>query len=277
MRHAKRWALALAVLTVLASGEAVFAEGGRTADTGGTGEKVNLNSNTTVSVPNNSALGALQRMKAGDSGGSAPVEVTADAEVAVRSAKSFGMNIIGNIKKGDKFKVKGRDMAWFDIEFTQSPAYVYITLVTSNEGQQMQTDPTVAGAQQRIKQAAYNVLDEVPFPYAPATQNGNLGCAQVATTALKQAGVLDKIELGVLATMDDLKAKGWRLVSPPPWKDGDVVTWNTDQPDGHIGIVIFENGQAYAMNNSSSKREPQKHLLATYYAPVSHVLRMPGA
>jgi len=267
------------VAVLLAAAPARVRAGGASGrDSGGSGENVQMNTNTTASVPSNSALQALQRMRAGDSGGSQPVSMTADSEVAVRSSKAFGTNIIGKIAKGDSFQVKGRDMAWFEIVYTQSPAYVYITLVTSNEGDKMDTDPTVAGAQQRIKQACYNVLDEVPFPYAPETENGNLGCAQVVTTALKQAGMVDSINLGVVPTMDMLKAKGWRLVNPPPWKDGDVITWNTTgSPDSHIGIIIFENGQPYAMNNSSSAKRPEKYLLAAMSYPVSHVLRMPGA
>lgn len=289
MRHLKPVLGTVTALLVLAASAAgpvrATNKGGTTTDTGGKGENVQMNVSATVKVPSNSALGAIQRMRAGGAAGTAAVEVTADNELAVRSAKVFGPNIIGTIKKGDQFKVKGRDMAWFDIEFTASPAYVYITLVTSDEGQKMQTDPGATAAQGRIKQAAYNVLNQVPFPYDPATQGGNLGCAQVVTTALKAAGILDRISLGVLETIDLLKAKGWRFVQPPPYQDGDVVTWKTydrtgdgvKDEDTHIGIVIKENGTDMAMNNSSSHKRPEKHVLSTYYAPVSHVLRMPGA
>jgi hypothetical protein len=257
---------------------------GNDAQTTGETQDTKMNTSSEVSVSDSSAMGAIKRMRGGGQGGGEAVEVTAEGELAVRSAKVFGENIIGTIKKGDKFKVKGRDLGWFEIEFTRSPAYVYITTV-KGAGEELATDPGATGLQQKIKQAAYNVMDQRPFPYDPATNGGRLGCAQVVSTALKAAGVVPNIMLGVLAVIDALKAKGWRFVQAPPWKDGDVVTWKTydrtgdgvKDEDTHIGIAVKENGTDYAMNNSSSNRRPEKHPLATYYAPVSHVLRMPGA
>lgn len=278
--------VAMALVLGIALPVRLGATGGADPDQATSGESIDtkMNTSSSVSVSDESAMGALKRMRAGGDAGSGAVEVTADNELAVRSARKFGDTVIGKIAKGQKFKVKGRDMAWFDIEFTQSPAYVYITTVKSPAGESFQPDPAAASMQGRVKQAAYNVMNVKPFPYDPATNGGRLGCAQVVSTALKAAGVMKQVMLGVLAVMDDLKKKGWRLVQAPPWKDGDVVTWKTYDSSGdgvkdedtHIGIVVKENGTDYAMNNSSSNRRPEKHVLSSYYAPVSHVLRMPG-
>ena len=133
----------------------------------------------------------------------------------------------------------------------------------------------------RIKAAANRLLGRVPFPYARATNGGRKGCAQVVSTALKEAGVLNKTTLGVLPLMSDLQSKGWRKVGKNNIQDGDVVTWATYDRDGdgrkdantHVGIVVRENGQLYVVNNSSSRRRPIKMLLASYPAPITGVLR----
>lgn len=286
MRRTLSGCVAMALVLALASPAQLPATGGADPDQATTGEnqdtKMNTSSEVTVDSP--SAMGALKRMRAGGTQGQGAVEVTAENELAVRSAMKFGDTVIGSINKGQKFKVKGRNLGWFEIEFTQSPAYVYITTVKAPGGDSFQPDPTASNNQTKVKQAAYNVMNKRPFPYDPATNGGVLGCAQVVSTALKAAGVMSQVMLGVLGVIDDLKKKGWRLVQAPPWKDSDVVTWKTydrdkdgsKDEDTHIGIVVKENGTNYAMNNSSSNRRPEKHLLSTYYAPVSHVLRMPG-
>ena len=81
--------------------------------------------------------------------------------------------------------------------------------------------------------------------------------------------------------MSMLRQRGWGNVSPPPWKNGDVVTWKTydrdgdgvKDPDTHIGIVQIVNGVPYAVNNSSSQHKPVKVELASYPPRISHVLR----
>jgi hypothetical protein len=222
------------------------------------------------------AMARLQKL-GGRSGGE---EVSATMNMAVRSSMAFGNNIIGEIPKGQKFTIKSRENAWFQIAYSQEPAYVYITYIEGHTAENAQT----VGGQLKVKQEAYNLLRKEPFPYDPATNGGSLGCAQVVSTALEAAGVLDATSLAVLVVIDMLKAKGWQEVNPPPWADADVVCWSTydtsgdgvDDPDTHIGIVVKENGVNYAINNSSSNKRPEKHNLATYGNPVTTVLRAPG-
>lgn len=131
---------------------------------------------------------------------------------------------------------------------------------------------------ERIKQAAYALPD--PFPYKPGTQNGNLGCADVVTHALEVAGATDKSEhqLAVTGTENLLEGKGWQTTGQP-YKDGDVIIWGK-LPGGnnrHIGIIVIENGQVYAINNSSSQRRPIKSLLSSMSRTVDRVMRNPGS
>jgi hypothetical protein len=139
--------------------------------------------------------------------------------------------------------------------------------------------------QELIARAARAVLGMRPFPYATATQGGRLGCAQVVSTIMKKAGIMDTIELGVLGVLDKLRGGGWRNVRPPPYRDGDVITWATYDrsgdgkvdPDTHVGVVVVQGGSPYIIANSSTNRRPEKHPLSYYRYPVSHVVRMPGA
>jgi hypothetical protein len=104
------------------------------------------------------------------------------------------------------------------------------------------------------------------------TNGGNLGCAQVVTTALKAAGVVNKIQLNCDRAVADLKAVGWQKVKAPPYADGDVLTWTTSRgPGRHIGIVVKSGNSYKAMSNSSSKRCPRFHDIN--YMPVTQVLR----
>ena len=137
------------------------------------------------------------------------------------------------------------------------------------------TASSAVGAQ--IKQAAENLPD--PFPYAPGTQNGNLGCADVVTTALADAGVIDRSEhnLAVKGTMTLLEGKGWNAINPPPYSDGDVICWDP-MPGGrhmHIGIIVVENGEPYAIHNSSSQRRVVKVPLSSMNRDVNTIYRHP--
>ncbi|HNV71038.1 MAG TPA: hypothetical protein PKO06_15150, partial [Candidatus Ozemobacteraceae bacterium] len=76
-----------------------------------------------------------------------------------------------------------------------------------------------------------------------------------------------------------LKAHGWKEVSAPPYREGDVITWKTydytgdgvKDPDTHIGIILKEGGSFKAMNNSSRLRTPR--ITDIGIAPVTRVLR----
>ncbi|MBI4859733.1 MAG: hypothetical protein HY815_05655 [Candidatus Riflebacteria bacterium] len=275
--------LALLALFLLAAAAHATNEGAATTDVGGRGaDPGKYNAGASVRT-DKTGLDAIRRMTRGSQGTAATV--TANGALAVRSAPEFGPNISGTIEKGQQMVVKSRDGAWFSIEYPKQPAWVYVTFVEGDSpGDGFVPQPGATQLQLAIKQAAYNVLDQVPFPYAPETEGGNLGCAQVATTILKNAGAIGKVVLGVLAAIDLLRDKGWRDVTPPPYKDGDVITWKTynrdgipgDDPDTHIGVIVIENGKTYAVNNSSSHRRPEKHLLATYPAPMTRLMRAPG-
>lgn len=140
------------------------------------------------------------------------------------------------------------------------------------------TTTASSGVGAQIKQAAENLPD--PFPYAPGTQNGNLGCADVVTTALINAGVLNRSEhnLAVRGTMGILERRGWNAINPPPYSDGDVICWDP-LPGGrhmHIGIIVVENGEPYAVHNSSSKRRVVKVPLSSMNRGVNTIYRHPG-
>ncbi len=107
-------------------------------------------------------------------------------------------------------------------------------------------------------------------------KGGKVACAKVVSTALKNAGVINKIILGVPALVSEVKSKGFKEVKAPPFKPGDIVTWRTydrnkdgkKDNDTHIGIVD-DSGQA--ISNSSSRKMPRRH--GVNYAPICRVLR----
>lgn len=115
------------------------------------------------------------------------------------------------------------------------------------------------------------------FPYAAGTENGNLGCANVVSKCLQEAGV----RIGTILNVDGVKSaltalsspNNWRITQPPPYQPGDVVIWKIP-PGGrhkHIGIVTRNGNSMYAMNNSSSRRHPI--LSAIEYRAVECVVR----
>ena len=121
---------------------------------------------------------------------------------------------------------------------------------------------------------------------------GNLACAQVVSTVLHRAGILDHPVLSITGTVEALEEKGWQEHGPDyAPKPGDVVVWkrttrNTADGDvqlghGHIGIVIEDD---LAFSNSSIKRAPREHKMgrnpsdgyyyrrgiANYYTPPTN-------
>ncbi|EKD82776.1 MAG: hypothetical protein ACD_39C01106G0003 [uncultured bacterium] len=101
---------------------------------------------------------------------------------------------------------------------------------------------------------------------------GNLACAQVVSTALKNAGALSRVSLNCDQVVSDLRAAGWQRVSVPPYQEGDVVTWTTSRgPGRHIGIIVKQGSSFQAISNSSSQRTPRMHDIN--YMPVTQVLR----
>ena len=133
------------------------------------------------------------------------------------------------------------------------------------------------------------------FPYQEATRGssgvlGSLGCAQVVSTALINAGILDNTILLTTGVMDALAEKGWVEMSPdnpdpakrvPPYQAGDVVTWTTTSSspgqggeDGHIGIIVENGNSVKAMHNSYNGGNP-KPVIAdmTDCYPVTRIMR----
>lgn len=200
-------------------------------------------------------------------------------------------SIIGSLHNGDTVRIISRHGDWYKISHNGATAYVHSNYVevggnssggspggndnASNGGNTSDPGPAPNGGgslQQRIVAAARNLVGVRNFPYAPGTQGGRLGCAQVVTTALKNAGAVNRVDLGVANSVSMLRGQGWREVHPPPWAAGDVVTWNTTgRPDSHIGIIMESGNSVQAMSNSSSQRMPRMH--SATYCPVTRVLR----
>jgi hypothetical protein len=140
-------------------------------------------------------------------------------------------------------------------------------------------DKTLAGSPIGVQVAQAASSLPIPFPYDSATKGGTLGCAQVVTTALANAGAIRKgeVQLAVKGAISLLQGKGWRSVRPPPYADGDVITWSPPpgSPHMHIGIIKVENGTPYAIHNSSSQKRPVKVPLASMNRVVDRILRNP--
>ncbi|MBF0407329.1 MAG: DUF4214 domain-containing protein [Candidatus Riflebacteria bacterium] len=158
-----------------------------------------------------------------------------------------------------------------------------VSTASTNSGESPVKVAGDGSSQQSIVKAAQTLVNQYSssgsFPYAPATQGGLLGCAQVATTALKNAGIQIDIDLAVLSTIPKLKELGWSEVTVPPYQGGDVITWATydtsgdgcDDPDTHIGIIMQNGNSVQAMSNDSYARRPSIHSATAF--PVSRVLR----
>lgn len=123
----------------------------------------------------------------------------------------------------------------------------------------------------RIANSARALVGSTRFR-GPEVDGGNLACAQVVSTALKNAGVLSRVSLNCDQVVADLRAVGWQRVSVPPYREGDVVTWTTSRgPGRHIGIIIKQGSSFKAMSNSSSQRTPR--VTEINYMPITQVLR----
>lgn len=141
----------------------------------------------------------------------------------------------------------------------------------STVGNNESSDPVA----QRIGSVAANYPSQYStrgsFPYAAGTENGNLGCANVVSQALKDAGV-NVWSLGVDDCASQIRQQGFRSVNPPPYLPGDVIVWGPG-PSGHkhIGIAAQNGNSIMAMNNSSSSRHPVFSNIE--YRSVESVLR----
>jgi len=220
-------------------------------------------------------------------------------------------SIIGGLTNGEKVKIIGKQDPWYKISYGGGTAYVhqnYISTAKQPAGQvpvvfpsdyagpiidgtraggssssssssSASAAPPTGDLQTRIVNAARALVGMRNFPYDPLTNGGRLGCAQVVSTALKNAGVMSRIVLNCHGVMNDLVSKGWKYVQVPPYRAGDVITWKTYDstgdgvmdPDTHIGIAVESGNNVQVMNNSSSQRMPR--LCAANAMTLSHVLR----
>jgi len=196
---------------------------------------------------------------------------------------------------GIAVKVTGKIGDWYQINYNGKVRYVHADYIVKNRNEisleyssssssssstsDGSENTTGGSSQTRVAQEAKKLVGSTQFRGAEV-DHGNLACAQVASTALKRAGAVDKVVLNVRTLVSDLRAKGWKEVEVPPFKAGDVITWKTYDCDGdgqkdadtHVGVIVKEGNSYMAMNNSSRLRTPR---LTDPYAigPVSRVLR----
>ncbi len=211
--------------------------------------------------------------------------VNADIGLNVRTAPWGAIDT--TLPNGAAVKVTGKINDWYRISFNGKVRYVHADYIRKSGGSappSSTTPPTSAGSgtlQARVAAEARKLVGSTRFR-GPEVDYGNLACAQVASTALKNAGAMNKVVLNVRSVVSELKAAGWREVSVPPFREGDVITWKTydytgdgvKDPDTHVGIIVKEGNSYMAMNNSSRLRTPR---LSEPYSigPVTRVLRKP--
>ncbi|HNX75118.1 MAG TPA: hypothetical protein PLM07_01840 [Candidatus Rifleibacterium sp.] len=146
---------------------------------------------------------------------------------------------------------------------------------TANPGTTAQpaaaTGAASTATQARIASSIRGLLGSTSFRGADV-DGGNLACAKVVSTALKNAGVLSRVSLNCDGVVADLRAVGWQRVNVPPYQEGDVVTWTTSRgPGRHIGIIVKNGSSFQAISNSSSERTPRVNSIT--YMPITQVLR----
>ena len=196
-------------------------------------------------------------------------------------------NVVTALPNGTKIKVIGKTGDWYKINYNGTTRYVHASYVSnsapksSSSGSRSTSTPAPASGnlQKKIVSSAKSLVGSTRFR-GPEVSGGRLACAQVVTTALKNAGALNNVHLNCRSAVTDLKSKGWKEVSVPPFREGDVILWKTydytgdgiKDPDTHIGIMVKEGNTFKAMNNSSSLRTPR---LSDPYSigPITRVLR----
>ena len=192
--------------------------------------------------------------------------------------------IVATIPNGIAVKVVGKEGDWYKIDYNGQTRYVHASYISKSKGGSSSsgntgTPVTTGNLQKRIVTAAKALVGSTSFRTSDVA-GGRLACAKVVSTALKNAGAITSVHLNVRSVVSDLKSRGWKEVSVPPFAEGDVITWKTydytgdgiKDPDTHVGIIIKEGNSYKAMNNSSSLRTPR---ITDPYAigPVTRVLR----
>ncbi len=193
--------------------------------------------------------------------------------------------IDATIPNGIAVKVTGKEGDWYKIDYNGKTRYVHASYISKTRGSSSGNDnstpasPASGNLQKRIVSAAKALVGSTAFRTSDVA-GGTLACAKVVSTALKNAGAISQVHLNVRSVVSDLRSKGWKEVTVPPFAEGDVITWKTydytgdgiKDPDTHVGIIIKEGNSYKAMNNSSSLRTPR---ITDPYAigPVTRVLR----
>lgn len=210
--------------------------------------------------------------------------VTADAGLNVRTAPWGPVET--SLPSGIAVQVVGKVQDWYQISYNGKIRYVHENFIGKSQTTEKTTIASDAGAtsspgslQNKIVKEAQALVGSKKFRTADVDY-GNLACAKVVSTALKNAGATDRVVLNCRSLISDLKAKSWKEVSVPPFQEGDVITWKTydytgdgiKDPDTHVGIMVKQGNTYVAMNNSSRLRTPR---CCDPYAvgPISRVLR----
>jgi len=185
--------------------------------------------------------------------------------------------------------VTGKVNDWYKIDYNGKERYIHADYITKNRSDvtsssssttsSTSTSAAAGSLQQRVAQEARKLVGSTAFRTADVDY-GNLACAKVVTTALKNAGALDRVSLNCRESVNMLHEKGWKDVSAPPYREGDVILWKTydytgdgvKDPDTHIGVIVKEGNSYMAMNNSSRLRTPRM-TEPSAIGPVTRVLR----
>lgn len=136
----------------------------------------------------------------------------------------------------------------------------------------------VNGSPEHLVDAARHL--PVPFPYAPDASGGRLGCADVVSTALKVAGLIDHIVLSVdQLAQEMMQQHGWsELEHSKDIPDGALIIFEaTPDTNGHkhIGIAAHQDGVQTCINNKSSLAKVVEEPLASMNRPIEKVLVPP--
>lgn len=214
-----------------------------------------------LSVPAGDSFGSpIQNLRKNIGQGS-----MADGQPAAKKKSGYNVKKVKASKKTKSKAAKSRPGSLGDAAYESSSAAAPVAMAASSD----------TGLTSRIVNGIRSLIGSTAFRGADV-KGGKVACAKVASTALKNAGVIGRVILGVPELVSELKKKGFKEVKAPPFKAGDVVTWRTydrnkdgrKDNDTHVGIV---DGNGQAISNSSSRRMPRRHSVT--YAPICRVLR----
>ncbi len=123
-----------------------------------------------------------------------------------------------------------------------------------------------------------------PIDYAPETEGGRLGCAQVGSVIAMEAGVLDHVVLSVSGLVSYFLGLGWINLGPSPATilPGDGVEIDSPPPHGpddheHWGWVAIDpkTGKLAIVNNHGSIPAVGIDDLSSYSRSIKRYLRHP--